>query len=154
MPAKKLFIFDLDFTLWDAGGTWCDCTTPPYRRVNGFVADARSLKIKLYPDVHKIIRTLKEENKLLSIASRTEEPAWARQILDLFEIRDLFDFEEIFPNRKTFHLSNIQKQSGINFKEMVFFDDEYRNIEDVGKMGVICEWVKNGINKNTVYKYL
>ena len=25
-----LLVFDLDFTLWDAGGTWCDQTKPPF----------------------------------------------------------------------------------------------------------------------------
>lgn len=154
MTGKKLFIFDLDFTLWDASGTWCDCTNPPYRRENGYVIDAESCKIKLYPDVLGIIKRLKEENKLIAIASRTEKPEWAKQILDLFDIRDKFDFEEIFPDRKTSHLSNINKTSSIHFQDMVFFDDEYRNIEDVSLLGVASEWVRSGLRKEIVYKYL
>ena len=27
-----LLVFDLNFTLWNAGGTRCDHTTPPYRK--------------------------------------------------------------------------------------------------------------------------
>jgi magnesium-dependent phosphatase 1 len=154
MAEKKLFIFDLDFTLWDADGIWCDCTTPPYQRVNGYVADAIGHKIKLYPDVLEIIASLKAENKLIAIASRTEEPEWAKQILELFEIRNKFDFEEIFPDRKSTHLSSIKKQSNISFNDMVFFDDEYRNIEDVSELGVTSVWTKNGLNKEIVYKYL
>ena len=26
----ELVVFDLDFTLWDCGGTWCDCLSPPF----------------------------------------------------------------------------------------------------------------------------
>lgn len=154
MTGKKLFIFDLDFTLWDAGGTWCDCTTPPYRRENSCVIDATGRKIKLYPDVLEIITKLKDENKHMAIASRTEEPEWAKQILNLFEIRSKFDFEEIFPDKKTSHLSNIKKLTDVHFQDMVFFDDEYRNIEDVSLLGVTSEWVKNGLRKESVYKYL
>ncbi|MBK6282602.1 MAG: hypothetical protein IPF54_07995 [Draconibacterium sp.] len=38
---------------------------------------------------------------------------------------------------------------------MVFFDDEYRNIEEVGKyMGVHAQFVKNGITLNMVLPFL
>ena len=33
---------------------------------------------------------------------------------------------------------------------MVFFDDEHRNIVDVGKLGVTCIIVKNGMNHTLV----
>jgi len=151
---KKLFIFDLDFTLWDAGGTWCDCTTPPYRRILDHVADAHDRMITLYPDVPAVMETLKLEHKLIAIASRTEAPDWAAQILDLFGIRHLFDFEEIFPDRKTVHISNIRKKSGIAYNDMVFFDDEHRNIEDVGKLGVHSNLVTSGLRKDHVFRHL
>ncbi|MGC8802514.1 MAG: magnesium-dependent phosphatase-1 [Bacteroidales bacterium] len=152
--AKQLFVFDLDFTLWNAGGLWCDCTTPPYRRVNGYVKDAENRIIQLYPDVWDIIRMLKQQKRQIAIASRTEQPAWAKQILDLLELRSWVDYEEIFPDRKIFHLQHIHKQSGIPFNQMVFFDDEQRNIADVITLGVTTEWVQNGINRELVEKYL
>lgn len=37
----KLIVFDLDFTLWNAGGTWCDHTFPPYRKENNRVIDSQ-----------------------------------------------------------------------------------------------------------------
>ena len=36
-----LIVSDLDFTLWDAGGTWCDQTLAPYRRINHVVEDVK-----------------------------------------------------------------------------------------------------------------
>jgi magnesium-dependent phosphatase 1 len=152
--SKQLFVFDLDFTLWDAGGLWCDCTTPPYRRVNGYVKDAQNRIIQLYPDVWDIIRLLRQKGRQIAIASRTEQPGWARQILELFELRHWFDYEEIFPDRKIFHLQNIQQKSGIPYSQMVFFDDEHRNIADVSSMGITSEWVQQGISRQLVEKYL
>lgn len=37
---------------------------------------------------------------------------------------------------------------------MVFFDDEDRNIVDVGKLGVTCIFVKNGVNRALVESVL
>ncbi len=151
---KKLFVFDLDFTLWDAGGVWCDCTSPPYKRYNGYVLDSSNRKITLYPEVWDILKSLKIHNRKIAIASRTEQPTWAREILELFDLRQWFDFEEIFPDRKIQHFYNIQEKSGITFEEMVFFDDEQRNISDVSTLGVTTEWVTSGIKKILVDKYL
>jgi len=150
----SLFVFDLDFTLWNAGGTWCDCTTPPYKLENGIIRDSYGLKISLYPDVLEIINELKRQNCQLALASRTEEPSWAVQLLELFNIRHLFEFEEIYPTRKTVHFNSIQAKSGVPYNKMVFFDDEYRNIEDVSKLGVRCVYVNRGIEKYMFREYL
>lgn len=50
--------------------------------------------------------------------------------------------------------SRIQKASGTDYKDMVFFDDEHRNIVDVGKLGVTCIIVKNGVNHTLVESVL
>ena len=47
----EVFVFDLDFTLWDAGGGWCDTTNPPYFWKNGKLYDQSNDWIRLYPDV-------------------------------------------------------------------------------------------------------
>jgi magnesium-dependent phosphatase 1 len=151
---KKLFVFDLDFTLWNAGGTWCDCTDPPFTRKNGYVADNKGRKIVLYNDTLNIIKDLKFKEILIATASRTEAPAYAFKILELFNIRHLFDFEEIFPDRKINHFMNLKLKSGFEYHEMVFFDDEQRNIEDVSELGVTCELLQNGITLKHVLKYL
>ncbi len=150
----RLFVFDLDFTLWNAGGLWCDCTTPPYRRNGKHVFDSENRCIVLYPDVIEILKHLKSKNYFLAIASRTEQPDWAKQLLNLFEIRHLFDFEEIFPDSKITHFKKIYHSSRIPYNEMVFFDDEHRNIVDVSTLGVQCIHVNKGINKTLVSKFL
>jgi len=49
-----LLVFNLDFTLWDAGGTWCDHTDPPYTKENSFIQDASGKTISLYPEVSSL----------------------------------------------------------------------------------------------------
>ncbi len=151
---KKLVVFDLDFTLWDAGGTWCDHTNPPYKRVNGHVEDAYGARIVLYPEVQEILEDLKSLEIPMALASRTGAPSWARELLRLFEIQHYFSYEEIYPSSKIAHFSQLQKDSGIPYTNMVFFDDEMRNIHDVSSLGVHTIYVENGVNKKLVEEAL
>nr|WP_321411828.1 magnesium-dependent phosphatase-1 [uncultured Carboxylicivirga sp.] len=148
----KLVVFDLDFTLWDAGGTWCDCTNPPYKRVNNHVVDSYGSQIVLYPEVRSILENLKGKNIKMALASRTSAPTWARQLLNLFEIEDFFSYQEIYPSSKITHFNQLKADSGIPFEKMVFFDDEMRNIQEVGSLGVHAVYVQDGINTSIVKK--
>ena len=149
----SLIVFDLDFTLWNAGGTWCDHTWPPYRRVNGHVLDSENNTIRLYPDSADLVRELSSHCHL-AVASRTHKPDWALKLLDLFDIRRHFSYLEIYPGSKTEHFHHLRKKSGIAFKDMLFFDDEIRNVEDVGRLAVNAVLVNDGINRFLVDKYL
>ncbi len=141
----RLIVFDLDFTLWDAGGTWCDCCTPPFSRRHGRVIDARGGCIDPYPDIPRILEFCEVQGYLMATASRTDQPSWAKRILDLLELRDRFAFEEIYPGSKTRHFHALQRQSGLDFEQMIFFDDEHRNIHEVGDLGVQAVHVPRGM---------
>jgi len=140
-----LVVFDLDFTLWDAGGTWCDHTSPPYERVNGEIRDGEDRRITLYPDVREIIQSLDHQGIDLGLASRTHSPETALHLLDLFGVGQFFPYRQIFPGSKTTHFNNLRKETGLPFGRMFFFDDESRNIEEVGRLGVRTRWVRNGL---------
>mgnify|MGYP006299586293 CR=1 FL=1 len=144
----KLVVFDLDFTLWDCGGTYCDCTFPPYSWKKSSVTDSDGAVIRLYDDVYEILEMLDADGVMMAIASRTTTPHWARELLDLLGIAPFFSFSEIYPDSKLTHFSRLHQQSGVPFQQMLFFDDEYRNIDEVGELGVNVVHVKNGLNKN------
>lgn len=141
----NLVVFDLDFTLWDCGGTWCDCTQPPYRGRGDSVQDARGRRIRLYPDVCAILDRLDQRGVAMALASRTEAPPWARELLSRLGIADRFAYQEIYPGQKTRHLSAIQAASGIDYPAMAFFDDEHRNIRDTAPLGVTAVHVPQGM---------
>ncbi|MEM7010216.1 MAG: magnesium-dependent phosphatase-1 [Verrucomicrobiota bacterium] len=144
----KLIVFDLDFTLWSAGGLWIDCTAWPFNERDGKIFDAEEREFKLYPDIEPIVQQLQEDGCLLGIASRTSEPGWARWVLDIWELREQFDFEEIYPGSKITHFEALRDKSEIEFEEMLFFDDEQRNIDEVGNLGVCSVLVENGVTRS------
>ena len=141
-----LFVFDLDYTLWDANGSWCDCTYPPYKLIDEIAHDKYGAKIQLYPDVISILQELQKRKKQIAIASRTASPSNAVQLISLLKFDNFINFQEIFPASKIQHFINIANCSGIHYSQMIFFDDESRNIADVSSLGVECIHVTQGIN--------
>lgn len=141
-----LIVFDLDFTLWDAGGSWCDQTTPPFRKIDRIIKDADGSIIYLYPDVLDILESLSRKNINMAVASRTYSPGIARELLTLFGIRKYFLCEEIYPSSKLQHFESLHKRTHIPYDQMYFFDDEPRNILEVGSLGVHSFLIKSGLN--------
>jgi magnesium-dependent phosphatase 1 len=141
-----LVVFDLDFTLWDAGGTWCDHTSPPYSKENGYIRDADRRSIYLYPDVKSILDTLSRKEVAMAIASRTHSPDIARKLMNMFGIRSCFLYEEIYPGSKTQHFEALHRSTQIPYQDMYFFDDEYRNIVEVEALGVNACHVGAGLS--------
>ncbi len=54
-----------------------------------------------------------------------------------------------FVGSKTTHFSRLQKQSGISYDEMLFFDDEVRN-KNVEELGVVMYLVRDGVTRDVV----
>lgn len=146
MTLPELIVFDLDFTLWDCGGTWCDCLSPPFRKNNGRIVDRGNRQVRFYRDVLAILDYCDERALSLALASRTEQPVWAREILGLFDATHRFHFAEIYPSSKLKHFAALSTDSGIQYEAMLFFDDEMRNINEVSGLGVTSVFVSDGIS--------
>lgn len=150
----KLIVFDLDFTLWDCGGTWCDCLSPPFRWQNEQVIDRASRQVRLYDDVISILDHCDDHSIPMAIASRTEQPAWARELIEMLLIHHRFAFAEIYPSSKLRHFAALRESSGFEYSSMVFFDDEMRNISDVSSLGVTSIHVSDGITADLFHSAL
>ncbi|XP_034261308.1 magnesium-dependent phosphatase 1 [Pantherophis guttatus] len=139
-----LVVFDLDYTLWPF---WVDTHVDPpfHKKSDGSVRDRNQRPVQLYPEVPEVLHRLDSEGIAMAAASRTGEIQGARQLLDLFGLNRYFRYTEIYPGSKITHFQRLNQQSGIPFHQMLFFDDESRNIRDVGTLGVVCVSVPRGM---------
>jgi magnesium-dependent phosphatase 1 len=64
---------------------------------------------------------------------------------------DYFDYMQIYPGSKTTHFDRIHRDSGIEFEEMLFFDDESRN-KNVEVLGVTMQLVRDGVTRDEIDK--
>ncbi|EOD46726.1 putative leucine rich repeat domain-containing protein [Neofusicoccum parvum] len=60
-----------------------------------------------------------------------------------------FDYLQIFPGSKTTHFAKIREASGIEYEDMLFFDDEARN-RNVETLGVVMCLIRDGVTRDEV----
>lgn len=145
----SIVIFDLDYTLWPF---WVDTHySPPFKKGSkGDIVDSAGSKISAYKETTEVLDSLHKDGYQLAVASRTSEIKGAKQLIKLFGWEKYFSNMQIFPGCKVTHINNIRKDLQIPLNEMIFFDDEDRNIKDLEKHGVVSILVKNGISKNVI----
>jgi len=149
----KLFVFDLDYTLWEFH---CDCSSPPFSKKGDRVYDSWS-EMKLFPDTRGILQKLHSEGHTIGVASRTSATREAEKLLQLFDLNQYISFKEIYPGCKITHFQRLSKDSGVAHKDMLFFDDEYRNIRDLSQKGVTCVFLEGALTfdvlKNGLHQF-
>ena len=101
---------------------------------------------KPYPEVPGILKSLRENGIVLGVASRTPEIEGAKSLVETLGWNKYFSYKEIYPGSKVTHFDKLSKNSGIPYKDMLFFDDESRNITDLEKKGVVSILVHSGVN--------
>ncbi|KAI4909861.1 uncharacterized protein J4E92_010477 [Alternaria infectoria] len=159
LPLPKIVVFDLDYTLWPF---WVDThVTPPLKPVEGGlkVKDKYGEGFGFYNDVGGVLEALKHKNILIAAASRTCAPDLGREMLKLLKIPsangsssraiDYFDHMQIYPGSKTTHFQRIHRDSGIEYEDMLFFDDESRN-KNVEVLGVTMQLIKDGVTRDEI----
>lgn len=154
----RVIVFDLDNTLW----------TPELYKLRKLERSNQipiaGKDVKLFDGAKEVLENILpnlrgadgDEKPILAIASRTNKVEWAEDLLDQFQLRDLFSAIEIFPGIKTNHFAKIQRKTKIAFHEMMFFDDardgKYGNCEPVAAMGVFCVHCPDGLNTKEVFE--
>lgn len=146
---NRLIVFDLDLTLWHCAPLlWCGQLTPPVRMDGGGrVVSACRTEVRLYPEVPEMLEELSSRGHVLSLASRTSAPAIAGKLLDLFGIARHFQHPQIYPGDKSAHFKALHRITGVAYQEMLFFDDEQRNIDSVSRLGVRAVRVGSGLSR-------
>ncbi|XP_064598864.1 magnesium-dependent phosphatase 1-like [Liolophura sinensis] len=151
MAKPKLIVFDLDYTLWPF---WIDThVDPPFKKKSdGRIHDRNGQRIKFYSCVPDILQRLQNEGYQLGVASRTGATAEANELLILFDWDKYFAYKEIYPGSKTTHFARFLKNSGLQYQDMLFFDDEHRNIIEVRNLGVTCILAEDGVTEEVIQR--
>lgn len=174
----KLIIFDLDGCLWSPemyeilyfmGGQGSpfavDDQDPSILRTSG------GNPVKLLGNVRDVMYELQYDPKWwhthVGISSRTDEPNWARELLEKFQIykdgedaelgppfpmKQVFTTEicELAHDSKVLHFERILKNSPgkPKYSDCLFFDNELGNCRQVAKLGVTVCYCPKGVTKN------
>ncbi|PSN38966.1 Magnesium-dependent phosphatase 1 [Blattella germanica] len=146
----SLIVFDLDLTLWPFRVDK-NTKTPFHISRKGNVVDVRGKVFKTFPEVSQLLTALSENRYNLALASRIEDIPGAYQLLHFFDLTHYFVYKEIYPGTKTKHFENLHIKSGIDYENMLFFDDDKRNIRDISRLGVtVIQVPKDGITFSVV----
>merc|ERR1712130_11326 len=166
----KVFVFDLDGCVWEPEmyELWGSGSPFTLNRKNGNLKDSRNTDVYLLGAVREILYELKTNekyaNSIVAIASTRDEPNWARECLDKFKIGPnlditlgtVFSHSEIYKSSigKKKHFQEIKTKTGVDFDEMVFYDNQMNNMNCVSKLGVTCVYTPDGVTAKMWQKSL
>jgi magnesium-dependent phosphatase 1 len=172
LPA--LIIFDLDGCLWRpemyellyfSGGAGAPFTKSPDYEKDGTLLTRKGEPVRLLGQVREIMQELycnpeKWKNTRVGISSRTDQPEWARELLQKFTINknsttaESFALEEIMQgpieirkDSKEQHFQRISSTTGVAMQDILFFDNERGNCREVSKLGVVVGYCPDGVTK-------
>ena len=150
-----MVVFDLDFTLWKPELYQLSSGSPFKVSSDGCVITARGERLELFPAARTALCELADAGVPVAIASRAGEVAWAEEILRLMRVdkkRTMADVIGSAPvviqgGSKTRHLKHIAAESGVPLREMLFFDNERTNIQEVSALGVTSIYCPRGLTR-------
>lgn len=141
----KVVVWDLDGTIWAPemyqlpGGA-------PFQVSEDGLRDRRGQSVRLLGDVRQILREFNGQMQF-AVASTCDYPDWARECLRKFTVWDRTALGDVFvpeaveiyyAEDKRAHFQAIARKLNCAFNDMLFFDNEHRNIVAVGALGVTC----------------
>lgn len=137
----KLFVFDLDETLWTVSEGLVSLIEPPFRLVSpDRLETEEGYYVELKEGVRDLFELLHKEKCYISLASRNDpEPTMA--ILEAFGLDKLLDFPQLCwrPKEESIEkiIKEIQKRDKVHIKpdEVLFLDDWPENIPPVRNWG-------------------
>jgi len=137
----KLFVFDLDETLWSVSEGLCTLVRPPFTKPHANrVESEEGFWIEVKPGVRELFKFLKNKNCYVSLASRNEAKP-TLEILDALELTPYLDFPQLCWRPKEDSIRRIIKdiskrdQVVIQPDEVFFLDDWPENVMPVREWG-------------------
>jgi len=157
----RCVVFDLDGCLWspemyqlewDRGGA--PFTAEP-ADTDGALRDRQGTRVQLHSGVRSAMTELAEDPKwegvVVAVASCCDVPSWARELLSKFDLgggrclSDIITVCQIHGGNKQGHFRKIANATGCDLGDMIFFDNEPYNCQDVASLGVTSVYCPEGV---------
>ena len=151
----KVVVFDLDGCLWDP-----EMFMLSWRGGAPFTPDGDAMlaqsgeRVVLLGAAREVLREIRTTDDWsatkVAISSRTDEPAWAAELLDKFRVDDMvlgscFDAREITKESKSSHFRRLKERWACDYEDMLFFDNEYGNCREISSLGVTVAFSPEGV---------
>ncbi len=137
----KLFVFDLDETLWTVSEGLCSLVQPPYQlETPDRLVNQNGLWVELFPGARDLLKFLAKKKRYISIASRNDAES-TLPILEALGVHEYFEFPQLGwrPKEEAIRriIKEIQKRDKVVIKpaEVLFVDDWVENVNPVRKWG-------------------
>jgi len=160
----SLIVFDLDGCLWRPEMyelLWEGCGAgAPFEPIDSSRAKAKcGTVVELLGDVGHVLEELYMDptwnGVQVGISSRTDEPTWAKELLQKFTLPNSeVPLETVFTgpweiayDSKTLHFERISATTGVPLDSMLFFDNESGNCRSVSRQGVSVCYCPNGVTR-------
>ena len=169
-PKPKLVAFDLDGTVWspDMYMLWGGGAPFHIKDAKSTLVDSSGTEVKLLGSIGQILEEihLQEEwlGTIISWVSCTDEPSWAQECLQKFELpgaskslKSLVEpkAEQIFKSNKQTHFKRLKSSyPHLEYRDMIFFDNEAGNIRSVSQLGVMSIHCPDGMTREVWEKGL
>ncbi|HVR73191.1 MAG TPA: magnesium-dependent phosphatase-1 [Planctomycetota bacterium] len=137
----KLFVFDLDETLWTVSEGLCSLVRPPFHLPTpDRLENDKGYWVELKPGVRQLFKFLKSKKRYVSLASRNDM-APTMELLDALKLSEYLDFPQLGwrPKEESIRriIKEIQKRDKVPIKpeEVFFLDDWPENVVPVKDWG-------------------
>eukprot|EP00462_Mataza_sp_D1_P021517 CAMPEP_0175127070 /NCGR_PEP_ID=MMETSP0087-20121206/4195_1 /TAXON_ID=136419 /ORGANISM="Unknown Unknown, Strain D1" /LENGTH=188 /DNA_ID=CAMNT_0016409033 /DNA_START=9 /DNA_END=575 /DNA_ORIENTATION=- len=128
----RLVVFDLDMCVWSPEMFELQ-SAPKYDAQSNSMFNSHQQRVRLFDGVVEALKDIKHQpifkDTRVAIASACGEKAFADACLKYLEfekgtpIGAMVWLSEIYPGVKSIHFERLQKQSRVDFQDMLFFDD-------------------------------
>ena len=133
----RLIIFDADKTLWDHPDI--SLTNPPFQRIDeDTLVDKIGSEVHLYKRVREMLKRLKEQGVIISLAS-WNAPESCLEALQRLDLLKYFRHPKVQPHpekhRMIKELLENLREEGVKIEpdEILYIDDKSRHLSDVRK---------------------
>lgn len=85
-----------------------------------------------------------QQDQYLAVASRASNRELALKAIDLYGWTSHFSSFQIHPGSKVVHMNDIKHDLRFDkFSDVLFFDDDHRNIVELNAIGIVAHKVDN-----------